>query len=187
MLVKCIENSIQKLSKNDWFDSDMFNMADGTINLVKGEYYVVYAIDFVKPYTLYYISDSTFTTYPVSYQAQLFDVYDERISRYWETNSNKLLQDLKNNASGLISFKSWSESRTFYEKLVEGNAAEERKFLEMKRKMDLEFKAPNITVALKVVDNDWVECPMCQFVFKFKEHRDESTSCPNCNNIALSP
>ena len=109
--------------------------SDGEIDIQLGKEYIVYGIVFWDNSPWYYLCTDENDEYPKPYAADLFSVSENRLSNYWRlsycTNYNK------SQVASLV-FEEWTKDRAFYERLIDGEAAEVEKFKEYKSLMDNE-------------------------------------------------
>ena len=138
MKVKCINdtgiNISEKLFSYGGWNKEM------TFNEVRiGKIYVVYAILIIEDQCLYMICgedyDGNYVKYPDLLPASLFEVVDERKSKFWLTRTK--------NGRTEFGFKELFENEYFYGELVEGYENEEKIFSLVKEKMDQENKELN--------------------------------------------
>ncbi|MEG5140729.1 MULTISPECIES: hypothetical protein [unclassified Microcoleus] len=107
-----------------------------------GKEYVVYAIQAWKETIWYYICDDNYSYYPMQNPAPLFEVVDDRVSKYGRF---KLWPD----GCLMIAFEQWFTDPYFYDKLTDIEEAEVEIFDKIKELMDAEnFDLPPLEVVV---------------------------------------
>ena len=96
--------------------------SETTFPLTVGEEYAVHALTAVGDVFWYYVLDDHDLGYPVWYPAPLFAITDDTIPSWWAINY--IPNTARPNATGtsIISFKEWATDKSFYERLVDGDA-----------------------------------------------------------------
>ncbi len=134
MKIRCIANTGASLPEN-YLDPAVNRTTETVFRLTVGKEYVVYAIDEAEGNVWYYIIDDNFIYYPQKHCAPLFEVVDDRVSKYWRLKlwENGLLE---------IAFLHWLKDPYFYEKLTDQEPAEVDLFKRIKALMDMEAETP---------------------------------------------
>jgi hypothetical protein len=103
--------------------------------LTVGKEYTVYALKEWQGSVWYYICDDNYMYYPMQNPAPLFEVVDNRMSKYWkfQLSPNGLLK---------IAFEQWFSDTYFYDKLTEQKEEEVLIFEKVKELMDAEALSP---------------------------------------------
>lgn len=193
MVVKCIKNKISDFINNKKMYNNLiqlYNDIDKIFYIKLEEYYVVYAIEVDNiDYNFFICLDSS-DEYPVPYYYSFFEIIDSRFSKYWITDSDSVSWDTTNKkkliSETIVSFPEWKMSNgLFYEQLIDGNAYEVELFKRYKAKMDLEFKNPNITDKVIRLQNNWIQCPICFYVWE-ETNKGEMVICQNCKKLLLA-
>lgn len=182
MRVKCIVNNIEEMQEIGKYDDSYFPKTEKFFLELEKEYTVLSII--VKGEELwYFIIDETANDYPNRYPAPLFEITDTRISRFWNFSIQKTGLFAK---EILISFPEWIENKFFYDSLTNGDFDAVKKFLEIKKKLELEFPVKSISDKAKRINDDWVECPNCFELFEADSNYG-LLECPNCKLISHNP
>ncbi|OQP42074.1 hypothetical protein A4H97_34120 [Niastella yeongjuensis] len=108
------------------------------LEITKGRIYVVFAITKLFNVLFYYLQGDEINSFPLAFPAELFEVIDNRISKYWDFSLARIdsLSQIRIENNDIISFKEWSEEKDeFYEKILEGDARELKIFNFYKDKM----------------------------------------------------
>lgn len=111
--------------------------------LTVGKDYTVYALKEWQGSVWYYICDDNYMYYPMQNPAPLFEVIDNRMSKYWRFKlyPNGLLK---------IAFDPWLSDTYFYDKLTNQEEEEVLIFEKVKELMDAEALSPSpIPIALE--------------------------------------
>jgi len=134
MKIRCIANTGASLPEN-YLDPAVDRTTETVFRLTVGKEYVVYAIDEAEGNVWYYICDDNFIYYPQKHCAPLFEVVDDRVSKYWRFKfwDNGLLE---------VAFPHWLKDPYFYEKLTDQEPAEVDLFKRIKALLDLEAETP---------------------------------------------
>ena len=148
MLIKCIQNNINKIQNDENFSTvlkNSYRTEDGALYLTVGKNYIVYAISFgSEGYPWVYIYDDIVESgglwHPRVYPLPLFKIQDNRLSKYWSFGfhetlfKNKVGKDL----FSILAFDEWTTDRLFFEKLVDGDSEEVEVFQKYKGLIDKE-------------------------------------------------
>ncbi|MDF0554534.1 hypothetical protein [Kamptonema sp. UHCC 0994] len=140
MKVRCIANTGEFLPDN-YLDPARGYTRKIELPLTVGEQYIVYAMREWQGKVWYYICDNNYSYYPIQTPAPLFEVVDNRVSKYW-----RLMFD----ANGVlrIAFDQWFTDANFYDKLTDQEEAEVLIFEKVKELMDAEaLSLPSLDVA----------------------------------------
>ena len=186
MLIRCIRNNIKDLKGySDLYKElkDTLKIPGDQLHLGLGNTYVVYAIRMTENHPRFFIADDVYTYYPIEYAEPFFEVVDERLSRYWQLPKDHLIwSDIKTNLSDtFISFEEWSYiGDRFYERLVDEERISKETFNRYKELMDLEFLIPSVEIMAHILEDNWVQCPLCDEAWEVKISADEMLKCPNC-------
>ncbi len=126
MKVKCVANTGELLPET-------YLKPDNTaaFALTIGKEYVVYAMREWQGKFWYYICDDNYTYYPMQNPAPLFEIVDNRVSKYWRlmVYPNGVLR---------IAFEEWFDDPKFYDKLTDQEESEVLIFEKVKELMDAE-------------------------------------------------
>lgn len=188
MLAQCVANKLEHItgsSVNALLPKSSFGADSRIPFLTIGSFYVVYGVEILKGGISLFIADDTFsgTRYPLAYPTAFFNIVDSRVSRCWHVGPPH--QDPQASAT-VFAFEEWLASRSFYERLVDGEEKEWRTFRSYKEFMDLEFPNPAITDAADLLEDDWHMCPRCSCGWKSKS-RLGLLRCPHCESALNNP
>lgn len=142
MIVRCIANNGKFLPEN-YIDPARGYTKKVELPLTVGKEYVVYAIRSWQGIVWYYICDDNYSYYPIQTPAPLFEVVDNRVSKYWQfmLDPNGVLR---------FAFEQWFTDPCFYDKLTDQEEAEVEIFEKVKELMDAEdFTLPPLDVAVE--------------------------------------
>jgi hypothetical protein len=130
MKVRCIANTGKFLPDN-YLDPARGYTKQIDLPLTVGKEYIVYAMREWQGKFWYYICDDSYSYYPIQTPAPLFEVVDNRVSRYWRlmVYPNGVLR---------IAFEEWFADPNFYDKLTDQEEAEVLIFEKVKELMDAE-------------------------------------------------
>ena len=134
MKIRCIANTGASLPEN-YLDPYGDFTKDLEFGLTIGKEYVVYAFYERQGQIWYYIADDHYMYYPMQNPAPLFEVVDDRLSKYWRFKlwENGLLE---------VAFSQWFTDLYFYDKLTDQEPEEVEIFNRIKALMDLEAETP---------------------------------------------
>ena len=134
MKIRCIANTGASLPEN-YLDPYGDFTKELEFQLTIGKEYVVYAFYERQGQVWYYIADDDYMYYPMQNPAPLFEVVDNRLSKYWRF-------DLKPNGLLRVAFSQWFTVPYFYDKLTDQEPAEVDLFKRIKVLMDREAENP---------------------------------------------
>lgn len=134
MKIRCIANTGASLPES-YIDPMRGYTKELEFPLTVGKEYIVYALYTRQGKIWYYICDENYTYYPMQNPAPLFEVVDDRVSKYWRVklSPNGLLE---------IAFEEWFADPYFYDKLTDQEEAEVLIFEKVKERMDAEALSP---------------------------------------------
>lgn len=186
MKIRCITNKVSSIPKEI-----LKNYLIGTeeFSIEEGKEYLVYATSIYLDYIWYCICDESFIFYPMWNPSMLFEVTDNRLSRYWIFGLREADQGEDIKKVPFLSFPEWTNDIYFYEELIDGygddpNATIFNKYKEL---MDLEFPDPSISDIALIGDNEWLLCPQCIDAWQSKNDKDALVKCPKCQRIFNNP
>lgn len=190
MILKCVENKISHIDANDEIKDKLYaehnlhaEHNDNIVgSLVVGSYHVVYTIGLRSSGLSRFYIDNQGLGYPISYMKYFFEVYCNKLSRYWRLFSapegdfhSRFQYDF------LMTFPEWGKDEHFYGRLIDGGTQEVALYAKYKRLMDLEFLHPGIgqsTIPLGI--ENWVMCPHCDETWEENKYNGISR-CPKCS------
>jgi hypothetical protein len=134
MRIRCIATTGASLPES-YIDPAKGYKKETEFPLTVGKDYTVYAIKEWQGSVWYYICDDNYMYYPMQNPAPLFEVVDNRMSKYWRFKlyPNGLLK---------IAFEQWFSDIFFYDKLTNQEEEEVLIFEKIKELMDAEALAP---------------------------------------------
>jgi hypothetical protein len=134
MKIRCIANTGASLREH-YLDPKRGLTKDLKYGLTIGKEYVVYAFYEWEGQIWYYIADDHNMYYPMQNPAPLFEVVDDRLSKYWRFN-------LRQNGLLRVAFSQWFTVPYFYDKLTDQEPAEVDLFKRIKYLIDREAETP---------------------------------------------
>ena len=169
MKVRCLTNKINEKVEYEWLE--------------EGVEYTVYGMDIsIKRGCLcYYICTRVDHVFPMDQLACLFEVVDNRPSRYW------ILETHNSNFYLMLSFPEWSKEVYFVANLTDWEDREVGIFKRYRELMDFEFPDSSITEYAQVGDEKWLVCPKCIDAWECDNDRDALVRCPLCETIYNNP
>lgn len=181
MKLKCIENKSDRIREVIGHEISQIE----TYPLIIGKEYTVYAIEENKNQIWFCICDESYFLYPMWRPYPLFEIVDNKLSRYWIF----ALDSSTEKATPIISFPEWANDPYFYGELVEGgpidpNAVCFKKYREL---MDLEFSDAAVSEKAQIGDQDWLICPLCIDGWECANTRDAMVKCPKCRKVMHNP
>src|SRR5712692_3366746 len=133
MKIVCVGNTGRALP-DSYLDPRAGYLQDMEFPLTLGKLYVVYALAIRDNQVWYYVSDDDELYYPGQKPAPLFEVVDNKVSKYWRyAFTPKHLDHL-----ALFAFEEWTSDAYFYDRLTDGNEREVSIFRKIKLLMDSE-------------------------------------------------
>lgn len=180
MKVKCITNKVSSLPREIL---NNYKISYEEFFIKEDKEYVVYAVMIYLGYIWYCICDERYTNCPMWHPSTLFELTNDRLSRYWifsfnEENHKKL---------PYLSFPEWSNDPYFYGELVDGGKKEISLFNKYKNLMDLEFPNSSISMIAQIIEEDWLFCPLCIDAWQYSDDKDALVKCPKCQQILNNP
>jgi len=180
MKVICIENRKNTLPT----EADKIIGFDSLFAIVVGKIYIVYGMTVYVNMVWYYIADEDYSFYPIWTPASLFDVVDDKISRYWVYSFK---EGEFNNKAPLWTFPDWAQDPDFYDRLLDFETKEVAIFKRYKELMDLEFEDPRITEYAQKEEDGWLICWSCYEAWQSFNTLDALVKCPKCEKILNNP
>lgn len=182
MRVKAVYNTGLHLPK-DCLDATSGFSEDTTFPLNISNDYVVYGMTKFLGYMWYYILDEASTYYPRWNPSPLFEVVDNRISKYWKYKhdyNRDTQQDIV-----IFAFEEWVNDDYFYDSLTDGDENTVSIFNKYKDLMMLEFSDSTKDIALKLSGN-WIMCPHCDEVWEVN-NLNGLLKCQKCSLFINNP
>ncbi|HAX75168.1 MAG TPA: hypothetical protein DCY88_04850 [Cyanobacteria bacterium UBA11372] len=135
MRIRCIANTGESLPSN-YIDPARGYKKETEFPLTVGKEYTVYALKQWQGTVWYYICDDNSTYYPIQTPAPLFEMVDNRMSKYWRFK-------FYNNGLLKIAFQQWFSEPYFYDKLTDQKEEQVLIFDKVKELMDEEALSPD--------------------------------------------
>ncbi len=174
MKVKCVRRSpIQPVGETQ-------NLIHGEVSsdlLTEGKIYTVYALEVRYGRAVLWIASNAGLPWPSPFDASLFFVVSGRISSLWRMSLVPRLW---------IAPDQWIERGFFADSLTDGQAEEVALFQSMKEFMDLEFDDSEISEAATIIDESWLQCPLCSDAWQSKSIY-ALVRCVKCASILRNP
>lgn len=137
MKVRCIANTGQSLP-DQYLDARVGYTPEMEFPLTLEREYVVLAIALRQHQVWYFLSDDDDLYYPAATPAPLFQVCDDRLSKYWRYAFTPDHGD----HIALFAFPAWVADEYFYDRLTDGKEPEVLVYREMKLLMESEASGP---------------------------------------------
>lgn len=184
MKVRLIRNNIKNVKEFSYLEPHLKSEKPYEYVSLNKEY-IVYAISEIDDFTWYCLCDDQYSSYPRWYPFPLFEITDNRLSRFWVFG----FEEREKKKEFIISFPEWVNNLYFYGELVDGGNEDEsiKLFKKYKELIDLEFQAKNISEVAQLGDKDWLICPICIDAWECSTERDGMVRCPKCNTIMQNP
>ena len=173
MRIKCLSKQIKSKNPKNNYDNDFLEI---------NKEYNVYGMLVDDGQVYYYTCDQLQDDYPLAMPAPLFEIKDNRVSRYWVFGT---IEGFKKCLIWI--FPEWIVEPYFSDKLTDWKAREVKIFKTYKKLMDLEFPDPSISETAEIADNQWLMCPLCIDAWQSSNERDGMIRCPKCNTIMHNP
>ena len=139
MKIRCIANTGANLPES-YFLPHLGYKKESEFQLSVGKEYIVYALYEWEGKIWYYICDERYTYYPIHNPAPLFEVVDNRISKYWRFK-------LAPNGLLTLAFEQWFSDPYFYDKLTDQEEQAVLIFEQVKDLIDAEALSPDASCA----------------------------------------
>ena len=139
MKIRCIANTGANLPES-YFLPHLGYKKESEFQLSVGKEYIVYALYEWEGKIWYYICDERYTYYPIHNPAPLFEVVDNRISKYWRFK-------LAPNGLLTLAFEQWFSDPYFYDNLTDQEEQAVLIFEQIKDLIDAEALSPDASCA----------------------------------------
>ena len=182
MKIKCLSN--KKTSIQDNISSENLSRKQNLIYefLDIEKEYNVYGMIINRGQIWYYICDRVHDLFPIARPAHLFEIIDNRLSRYWVFG---IIEGFEKYPSWI--FPEWINEPYFQDNLTDGEKREVAVFKSYKELMDLEFPESSIAELAQIGDNEWLICPACLDAWQYCSDKDALVRCPKCLKILNNP
>jgi hypothetical protein len=144
--------------------------------------YNCYGIILIDGEVHFYICDQVHESFPVARPADLFEIVDNRLSRYWVFG---IVEGDKKYPTWM--FPEWINEPYFQDQLTDEEEREVSIFKSYKELMDLEFPDPSISKVAQIAGADWLICPECQEAWNDSNSSAGMLKCPNCSTLMHNP
>jgi hypothetical protein len=134
MRVRCISQKGESLTK-EYIDPRVNITKETDFRLTRGKEYLVYALAVRRDQVWYYVIDDCELWYPRNIPAPIFEIADDRVSRFWTVKLTPGNPD----HDVLLAFEEWDSKDLFYDRLTDRFAPEVSLFEARKLQMDQEF------------------------------------------------
>jgi len=132
MKVRCTANSpaeiVDERLRNHLFETVRVDRLDLEI----GAEYIVFGVVFWSGVPHYYVLEFDSDDYPVPVCAAFFEVVCPRLSASW-----RLVWDCKRQNAEILPAE-WAQDESFYERLIDGNAAASKRFSQIRVEIESE-------------------------------------------------
>jgi hypothetical protein len=139
MKIRCIANTGANLPES-YFLPHLGYKKESEFQLSIDKEYIVYALYEWEGKIWYYICDERYTYYPIHNPAPLFEVVDNRISKYWRFK-------LAPNGLLTLAFEQWFSDPYFYDNLTDQEEQAVLIFEQIKDLIDAEALSPDASCA----------------------------------------
>lgn len=121
---------------------------------------------------------------PIFYQSELFEVVDDRLSKYWVYSSLNFNHPTKTgNRNVMLTFPEWAHNANFFDLLVNSDEGSWKTWRNYKSLMEVEFATPDIVHKAENVGEGWVLCAECSNGWKTDDNNNEIIKCPSCGLV----
>src|SRR4029078_11674893 len=182
MKIKCFSNKKEVVQEGN--SSKKLNNRQNSIydSLDVGMEYHVYGMINNHGKIFYYICDKMHNHFPIAKPAYLFEILDNRLSRYWIFG---IIEGFEKYPVWI--FPEWINEPYFQDNLTDGEDREVQIFIAYKERMDFEFPDASISQVAQIGDNEWLICPACFDAWLCGNAKDALVRCPSCQNIFNNP
>jgi hypothetical protein len=181
MLVECITNSASLINRP--------KEATPIEELLKiGMMYDVFAI-YLEDTVTYEILVDRLDDHTTEFPSFLFKVVDNRLSSFFVLGESGKRFSSNGKAENVpfISFPEWANDKTFYDRLIDGDREAQHIFNKYKNLLYLEYRHVNIDTKAIILQDNWVQCPICTEAWELDIPNIEMCQCPKCNTVLLNP
>lgn len=173
---KKLENQIDSQSKTIPEQNEEYEF------LELGKEYTAYGMILIKGQIWYYICDQAHDQYPVARPPNLFEITDNRLSRFWVYGS---IEGFEKHSIWI--FPEWLNEPYFQDNLTDGEERESQIFQQYKQLMDFEYPDSAIIETAQVGDNEWLICSVCIDAWQSSSSKDALVKCPKCHKVFNNP
>ena len=186
MKVVCVGNKGSDLPSDFLAHKRAWCKPESEFNIDRGSEYVVYAISLHMGYAWFAIADTS-AYYPSFYPSPLFDVTDNKLSKYWVFSLERG-KDSESTYTNWV-YPEWAHDPYYYDKLTDGDEKEVTIFKRYKKLMDIEFpdaSVPENYTAIVGKEKGWLLCPTCLVGWE-SASTDGMVVCPQCKTVLHNP
>jgi hypothetical protein len=129
--------------------------------------------------------DSHTTEFP----SFLFKVIDNRLSSFFVLGESRKRFSDKGEVKSLpfISFPEWANDITYFDRLIDGDKEAQEIFNKYKKLLYLEYRDVSIDRMAEIIQENWVQCPVCTEAWELENPNFEMCQCPQCHTVLLNP
>ena len=183
MKVKAMYNKGKDLPSDLFFEGSSCKITTEFPLKIDKEY-IVYSMTIHDGYAWYVICDENFSYHPNWHPCPLFEIVDNRLSKYWlffygRANEFYLSQTI-------WAFPEWCHTRGYFDRLYDAEEKEIEIFEKYRQLMDLEFPDPSILDAAEKIDDEWLLCPFCIDAWQ-PNSKVGMVVCPECKKTLHNP
>ena len=177
MRVRCVTTSRSAVPEQILRDAGVGTAPE--FNAVKvGTTYTVYAILQYSNESWYFLSTMAWAV-----PSRLFEIIDPSVSRYWQ--AGEFDADAIGQRIYLLGYPGL-QSRTHFERLIEGDPEERAIFERWADLLDYEFPDPSVKSIARHLKDEWVQCDSCADAWLVS--RDVGlVRCPACGTVQNNP
>lgn len=153
------------------------------LHLTVDRSYIVYGLKHIDGHVRFLLVNDS-NTYPNLFPSELFDIVDDRISKYWIGYPHNVYSPSYVPPDVVISFAE-AQRPFFFDNLLDDEESASQRFKAMRRKMDLEFPDATLKTA-SIMEKNWIVCAYCEEVWE-SSSADGIVVCPqgHANNNPL--
>jgi hypothetical protein len=182
MLIECITNSTSLLG--DWPKE-----ATPIEELLKvGKMYDVFGL-YLEDTVTYEILVDELDSHTTAFPSFLFKVVDNRLSSFFVLGESGMKFSKNGEVKNLpfISFPEWVNDINFFDRLFEGDKEAQKVFNKYRTLLYLEYRHLDIDTKAIIIQDSWVQCPVCTDAWELGNPNFEMCQCPKCNTVLLNP
>lgn len=185
MKIKCVFNKAEFLPKDIFEPGAGFENKQFDVDI--GKEYIVYGMTLYMSYVWYYLCHENYIYYPFWHPSPLFDVVDNRLSKYWIFSFERG-KDKHTTYTNWV-YPEWANDPYYYDKLTDGDEEEVEIFRRYKKLMDVEFPDASVSekyTAIVGKEKGWLLCPECLEAWQ-QTSNDGMVFCPRCKIFLHNP
>lgn len=182
MLIECIANNISLLSNHPKEATPLEEL------LKVGKMYDVYGL-YLGDTVAYEILVDDFDSHTTEFPSFLFKVVDNRLSSFFVLGESgkRFGKNGESKNFPFISFPEWANDKSFFDRLFEGDRGCQDIFDKYRKLISLEYRHVGIDTEAIILQDNWVQCPVCTEPWDLEMPNLEMCKCPKCSSILLNP